>query len=166
MSHHDAPFGPVTPWPVWALGGLMLATLAVVAWQRWEHVNAPRAEAAVTDVLWQRSLRFEDRPNGDIAVIDPTAGPQGAEIHRFQGEQGFARGTLRALARARAQSGLGPQQPFVLTAHRDGRLVLSDPATGQRISLESFGPTNLAVFAVLRDARPVGSTDPVSGASR
>ncbi|MBC7781542.1 MAG: photosynthetic complex assembly protein PuhC, partial [Proteobacteria bacterium] len=36
-----------------------------------------------------------------------------------------------------------------LIGRADGRLTLADPATGQRIDLESFGPTNAAVFARL-----------------
>ena len=39
--------------------------------------------------------------------------------------------------------------------HTDGRLVLLDPVTGDRINLESFGPTNAAVFARLRQATPI-----------
>jgi len=31
-------------------------------------------------------------------------------------------------------------------------MTLSDPSTGTRIPIESFGPSNVAVFAPLRDA--------------
>jgi hypothetical protein len=44
---------------------------------------------------------------------------------------------------------IGPQPPFELAARADGRLTLTDPATGARIDLESFGPTNAGVFARL-----------------
>ena len=37
----------------------------------------------------------------------------------------------------------------MLTARADGRLTLVDPATSERVDLESFGPTNAAVFAQL-----------------
>ena len=147
--HHDAPFGTTTPWPIYALGALLLATLAVVAWERYQHVNAPApVEVAAS---WERSLRFHDTPNGDIAVIDATTDQV---VARYQGEHGFLRGSLRALTRERALRNLGPAQPFQLIGHVDGRLTLRDPATGQRIALESFGPTNAAVYARLRDARP------------
>jgi len=39
--------------------------------------------------------------------------------------------------------------PFELSAYVDGKLVLRDPATGERIHLESFGAGNAAVFAQL-----------------
>lgn len=162
--HHDAPFGTVTPWPIYALGALLLTTLAVVAWERIGHMNAadrPSVQAPVQDVVWQRHLRFADTPAGDIAVTDTTTGQT---VATFAGQQGFLRGSLRALARSRQRAGQGPEQPFVLTGHTDGRLVLLDPVTGDRINLESFGPTNAAVFAQLRPSTLSASTPtPTSG---
>jgi hypothetical protein len=35
----------------------------------------------------------------------------------------------------------------VLSLHADGRLLITDPHTGQRIDLASFGHDNAAVFA-------------------
>jgi putative photosynthetic complex assembly protein len=62
---------------------------------------------------------------------------------------------LRAMARERRKQGLGAEPAFELIARADGRLTLSDPATGERVDLESFGPTNAGVFARLLDAQPV-----------
>ena len=148
MNAHTVTPGPATrslPWPVWAMLGLALLTLAVVGWQR----LAGGAPAEVVDVAWQRALHFEDRPNGDVAVVDAQ---DRREVARFSGEQGFLRGALRTLARERLRRGMGPSEPFILTGHANGRMTLSDPTTGTRIALESFGPSNLAVFAPLRDA--------------
>lgn len=147
-THSDSPLGHGTPWPIWAIGGLLALTLAVVAWQ--SQIGGGPVKEEVPSVQWQRSLRFEDRPNGDIAVLDATTQ---REVAHFQGEQGFLRGSLRALARERQRNGLGPQAPFELTGHVDGRITLRDTATGQRIALESFGPTNSAVFSQLQWAR-------------
>ncbi|MFN5254812.1 MAG: photosynthetic complex assembly protein PuhC, partial [Limnohabitans sp.] len=71
-------------------------------------------------------------------------------VARFSGEQGFLRSTLRALARERQREKISAEAPFLLIGRTDGRLTLLDPATGQRIDLESFGPSNAAVFAGLR----------------
>jgi hypothetical protein len=49
--------------------------------------------------------------------------------------------------RERKLRGLASDAPLQLISRADGRLTLSDPATGSRIDLESFGSTNAAVFA-------------------
>ncbi len=103
--------------------------------------NADNAE-----VRQLRVLRFDDATDGSVAVIDVGTGEL---VKRFEGEQGFLRGTLRAMARERRLNGLGAGQPFELILLRDGRLTLRDPATGMRIALESFGATNTGVFARL-----------------
>jgi putative photosynthetic complex assembly protein len=104
-------------------------------------VRAPDAEAVVV-----RDLRFEDTAEGGVAVIDARSGQV---VQSFAGEHGFLRGALRAMARERRARGLGPEHPFQLIGRADGRLTLVDTATGTRIDLESFGPTNAGVFARL-----------------
>ena len=75
----------------------------------------------------ERPLRFEDRANGAVAVIDPRTGEK---VAAFEGEQGFVRGALRALARHRKARGIGSEEPFELQVKPDGALTLLDPATG------------------------------------
>ena len=93
-------------------------------------------------------LRFEDRPDGSIAIIDYKTGKQ---IDAVQGEAGFVRGTLRGLAQERKRRGLDSGPPFELIYRADGRLTLSDTATGRMVDLESFGPTNAGSFYRLLD---------------
>ncbi len=97
-------------------------------------------------------LRFEDRPDGSIAVIDYKSGKQ---IEAVQGEAGFVRGTLRGLAQERKRRGLDSGPPFELIYRTDGRLTLSDTATGRLVDLESFGPTNAGTFFRLFNASNV-----------
>jgi len=126
-----------------AIGLLLVVTLGGVAAVRMSGVELrePDAEAVMT-----RTLRFEDAPDGSVAVIDAGTGQV---IESIAGEQGFLRGALRAMARERRQHGLGAEQPFELIGRSDGRLTLQDSATGARIDLEAFGPTNASVFARL-----------------
>ncbi len=148
-THQPSPLGTVTPWPIWALGIFLLVVLAGVTLQmKVFGVAPPEPHEAVQ---WERQLSFVGQSNGDIAVLD-VATKQ--EVARFQGEQGFLRGSLRALNRERKRSGMNPDLPFQLTGHVDGRITLLDTATGQRLSLESFGPTNSAVFSQLQWAKP------------
>jgi putative photosynthetic complex assembly protein len=154
-AQYSAPLGTGTPWPIWVIGAVLATTLTVVAWQR--HNSGGVIAQDMPAVAWKQTLRFEDRPNGDVAAIDAASG---REVARFQGEQGFVRGSLRALARERAARKLGPEAPFELVGHVDGRVTLRDTATGERINLESFGPTNAAVFSQLRWAQPTQGVKP------
>lgn len=126
-----------------AVIALLAAVLLGTAGWRASGLSARAPDAAATAV---RELRFEDRADGSVAVIDHR---RGTEIERVRGEAGFLRGSLRALARERQRSGFGAERPFELSARADGRLTLSDPTTGARVDLESFGPTNAAVYARL-----------------
>jgi len=135
----------------WIFVGFLASVFLVVAVLRGQGMEIPQDQGPVS---WQRTLRFEDRPNGDVAVME---GLSSVEITRFVGEQGFVRGILRTLSRERMRRGIGSGPTFELIGHTDGRLTLLDPATGQRINLESFGPTNMASFAQLQPA-PTSST--------
>jgi putative photosynthetic complex assembly protein len=128
----------------WIFVGFLSSVFLVVALLRGQGMEIPQEDSPMR---WQRTLRFEDRPNGDVAVMDGTST---VEITRYVGEQGFVRGILRTLSRERMRRGIGSGPVFELIGHTDGRLTLLDPATGQRINLESFGPTNMASFAMLR----------------
>lgn len=139
--------------PMAWIGVMLLAMLVAVGLARWSGLDPRTPDAAVQ---WQRDLQFRDLPNGDIAVVDHRTGQP---VAQFSGEQGFLRSTLRALARERQRERLGQEAPFWLIGRTDGRLTLQDPSTGQRIDLESFGPSNAAVFASLRLA---GTDVPVS----
>ena len=137
---------PLPSGGVQLIAAMLLVTVGSVAAVRWSGVDIRSPDAPATAV---RELRFEDRPDGSVAVIDARNGQQ---VHRYVGENGFVRGTLRGMARERQRAGLGPQQPFELIGRADGRLTLKDPATGRLVDLESFGPTNAAAFAQLMTA--------------
>jgi putative photosynthetic complex assembly protein len=128
----------------WIFVGFLSSVFLVVALLRGQGMEIPQDQSPIN---WQRTLRFEDRPNGDVAVMD---GKSTVEITRYVGEQGFVRGILRTLSRERMRRGIGSGPTFELIGHTDGRLTLLDPATGHRINLESFGPTNMASFAMLQ----------------
>ena len=125
------------------IGALVLAALLGTAAVRLSGVAISEPDA---QPVASRALRFEDGADGSVVVID---GVSGQTVATITGEQGFLRGTLRALARERKRIGAGSQTPFELVLRNDARLTLMDPVTQQRIDLESFGPTNAGVFARL-----------------
>lgn len=132
-------------------GAMIAAVVVLVAFVRLTGIGF--AEVPVSPVVEERDLRFLDRSDGSIDVVDASSD---ALVRKIEpGSNGFLRGTMRGLARERRRSGIGDDVPFRLVAHADGRMTLADPATGRKVDLGSFGPTNAAVFAELmrRDAR-------------
>jgi putative photosynthetic complex assembly protein len=129
-----------------AAGALLALTILGAGAARLLHYNAsPLPAAQAVTVL---HLVFRDRADGAVEVLD--ADRDGAMRHVFEpGTQGFVRGVLRGMARARRAAGVGAAPPFTLTRWSDGRMTLQDPETGQRISLEVFGPANSLPFAEL-----------------
>ena len=150
MSARPAPCPPTIPRAALvAMATAIVIALGSAAAVRLSGVDIREPDAAA---VASRMLRFDDLPDGRIAVIDAVSG---ARVDTVEGESGFVRGTLRGLARERKRQGLGPERPFELIGRADGRLTLLDPATGRIVDLESFGPTNAGVFA-----RMLGSASP------
>jgi putative photosynthetic complex assembly protein len=140
------------PRAVGALLVVLLASLAVLRLGGFEPAVEPGA------VLRERALRFADESDGAVRVIDHASG---RTLALMRGEQGFLRGVLRGLARDRRQHGIGAGLPYLLSLRDDGRLLITDPATGQRIDLASFGPDNAAVFVRwLPPNEPTGAPTP------
>lgn len=143
--------------PLFALGGLVIASVLAVSLVRFTGVGAVHvADAAAVEV---REFRFEDRPDGSIAVLD-ASGRQLIDTVA-PGTNGFLRGTMRGLARERKRQGVSPELPFRMIGRADGKLTLEDPGTGRRVDLGSFGPTNAAAFGQIMashdGARPTTS---------
>jgi putative photosynthetic complex assembly protein len=130
---------------------LLLAGVAALRLAGWNPATPPGRP-------WpSASLRFADTADGGVAVTDPVTGAGVAVLH---GEQGFLRGVLRGLARERRQHGIPAERPYVLSLHRDGRLLIRDEATGQHIDLASFGPDNAAVFRRWLPSSPLPGANP------
>ena len=147
MSHvytgrsRPAPGADTFPrWVLFCAGGILALSLISVGLVRLTGNGPDQLAAAATA---QRSLVFLDSQDGGVRVEDGATGQMLTVLH---GEQGFVRGALRALSRERYARGIGSSQPFDLIARVDGRLTLLDPATGQPVDLESFGPTNAGQF--------------------
>ena len=140
------PFGdrPFPRAPLLGAAGLILLALVLAAGGRLVGTG----EAAIGErASIVRDLRFADRSDGGIDVID-------AALDRpldvvMPGSNGFLRATLRGLARERKRHEGGPEIPFRLTAWSNGRLTLADPATDRTVDLAAFGPTNAEVFGRL-----------------
>jgi putative photosynthetic complex assembly protein len=129
--------------------GVIALSLGLAAAAGVERARAPAVPAPVE--LAARDVRFEDRADGAIVVIDAADGREVSVVPPRT--NGFIRGVLRGFARNRKLESLGRGGSFRLSRRADGRLSLSDPQTGRRVDLGSFGPTNEAAFAQLLAAR-------------
>jgi putative photosynthetic complex assembly protein len=139
------------PFPRGALLGaaaLIGATLLAVTAARISDIGTTSLPAA--DAVASRTLHFEGRADGAVVALDADKNTT-VQVYA-PGTNGFVRGVLRGLARERRLNDVGAQPPFQLTRWSDGRLSLDDPATGRRIDLVAFGPTNAGAFAQLLTA--------------
>lgn len=137
-----------------AVAGVILLSLIAAGTARLTGIGVtpPPVVAAVDS----RELRFEDRSDGAVTVLEE---PGGQVIDVLApGTNGFVRGVLRGLARERRQHKIGAASPFRLVRWDDGRMTLEDLATGRQIGLEAFGPTNFAAFARLLQAGRVAQS--------
>lgn len=92
-----------------------------------------------------RMLTFLDEADGSISVRDADSGKHVARV--APGTNGFLRGALRGMARARKRDGGTMATPFILQRWPNGHLTLEDPVNGIRIDFFAFGPTNARVFS-------------------
>ena len=65
---------------------------------------------------------------------------------------GFVTVVASGLDRARTVARVGQDVPVTLARHENGRLTLTDPATGWTVELTAFGSDNEAAFAALLPA--------------
>lgn len=139
-THHQEAFPRAT---LWAATGLVVVTLFGAAFAHFtDHGRSAMTAAAAVEV---RDLRFEDRPEGTIAIFRD--GERQLADVVGAGGNGFVRGVLRGLARERVRQHGQTSTPFRLTRWADGRLSVSDPVTGRSVDVGAFGPANYGAFA-------------------
>mgnify|MGYP005840640421 CR=1 FL=1 len=129
---------------LYAATAMVVLSIVLAATARLTGIG--RTEFAAVPAVESRELLFEDRADGAVTIYAADRSLIGVLP---PGSDGFIRGVLRGLARDRKLHQKGADQPFRLTRWADGRLSIDDPATGRRIDLGAFGPTNAQAFARL-----------------
>ena len=138
------PASPIPPQALIAAGLLIGAALLYAGFGRQAGLGQapPSGASAVRSV----ELRFHDAQDGGVVISDQ----HGREVERLAPQtNGFIRGVVRSLVRARRQDRVEADPPFRLTQWSDHRLTLEDPATGQSIDISGFGKDNRGAFARL-----------------
>jgi putative photosynthetic complex assembly protein len=146
--HHEQKI----PMGVLVGAGVMIVFSMVLAGTSRAGLQAELAQQAAAPTLVQRMLRFEDRKDGAIVVVDHDSG----ETVRVIEPQGgtFIRGIMRSMFRIRKLESLPHESPFRLAREQDGRLTITDPLTARRVDLEAFGSDNAPTFAILLKSQP------------
>jgi putative photosynthetic complex assembly protein len=126
--------------------------LVMIATALWLAVSATRFGQGRFDepdgkAVASRSLVFTDAPDGGITVTDGNSQQVVTEVAPNTNQ--FLRGAIRGLARSRRAVNASPKAAFILTQYEDGRLMLDDPITGERVAVSSFGPTQIESFRAL-----------------
>lgn len=141
MSHHHhrqkIPRGVLV-----ATAVMMLLSIGLAAGARRVYLASPPPQAAPAQE--SIDITFADRPDGSIAVHEASSGREVSLVPPRS--NGFIRGVLRGMFRTRKLEAVARGERFHLAREADGRLTLTDPQTGRHIQLNSFGPTNAAVF--------------------
>ena len=143
---HSFPRGPLIG--AAALVGVAMLSASLARLSGIGATQLPPAAAVMS-----RDLRFEDRADGAVTIY---AARTATVVDVLPpGSNGFVRGVLRGLARARKREHLGADIPVRLTRWSDGHLSVEDPSTGEAITLEAFGMTNAGAFARLLNLQEV-----------
>ena len=149
---HDQAHTPERPVPrlvLRAILGLLIFTVVAITAGRMTETGLMLSETGT--MAEQRPLVFEHARDGSITVRDHDTGRMVALLP--PDEDGFIRGVLRALERGRAVNRVEGEAVFLITRWEDGRVSLSDPATGERFDLNSFGIDNLNAVVRLLPSR-------------
>ncbi len=127
------------------LGAFALIMFALIAVSVARLTGIGTVHADHARAVQSTSLRFEDRPDGGIAVIAPDSGVVLGVI--APGTDGFIRTVLRSLAFDRQRYNIGSGPAFTLNKWSDRHATLDDPTTGRSIDLVAFGKTNMQAFS-------------------
>jgi len=139
--------------PLLGAAGLVFSALLLTALVRLTGTSASVDLPASSTAVRELALFFDDTADGRVLIRDARTERVVATL--LPGEGGFVRSTMRGLVRERRRRGLGPEAPFVLSARSDGRIVLTDPATGRLLDLGAYGPDNARAFVRFLDG-PAG----------
>ncbi|WP_425083078.1 photosynthetic complex assembly protein PuhC [Ruegeria profundi] len=131
-----------------AMGLLVCAVLAIVTYARIADVPLSATPPAAEITHERAMILISDGVSGAVSVLSP----EGAVIARLDATQGgFVAGVARVIDRNRAQADLPAHTPVIVTRRANGRLDITDPATGWSADLMGFGADNASRFARLLD---------------
>lgn len=138
-----------------ALLALVLATLAIATYARLTDrplVSTP----PVAPVVAEASLILDGNAASGAATVYLADGTPLVELSPEEG--GFVAGVHRVIIRERTKHRVALDGPITLQAFENGRMAITDPATGWSADLMGFGADNATAFARLLAQAQGGNT--------
>ncbi|MDJ0614925.1 MAG: photosynthetic complex assembly protein PuhC [Rhizobiaceae bacterium] len=124
-----------------ALAVVILALLLVIG----SVISDGPVAKNLGESIEERSLYILDEQNGELAVYDARTKQS---LGRFlRGEGAFVRISMRSLVRMRRLKEIDLNLPFKLVKSENGDLRITDPASGEDIRVNAFGPIAIESFA-------------------
>lgn len=125
---------------------LLAAIMTLVIFARLTErppISTPPAAAVIAEAQIQL---ISNGGSGAVTVL-ASNGDTIADLTPEEG--GFIAGVHRAILRERAKNRAAENAPLLLQAFENGRMAITDPATGWRADLMGFGAQNARAFARL-----------------
>jgi putative photosynthetic complex assembly protein len=122
---------------------LVLASLLLVSWAVLTG-RTPTGQPKASPVTAERELIIRTGGAKAVTLFDA----DGTFLTHLE-HGGFVTVIGNGLDRARTVARVSGDAPVVLARHQNGRLSLTDPATGWSVELTAFGSDNEAAFAAL-----------------
>jgi putative photosynthetic complex assembly protein len=122
---------------------LVIASLTLTSWAVWMGVP-PTGQPKASPVTQERQLVIRTGGAKAVTLYDAS----GAFLAHLD-HGGFVTVVGSGLDRARTIHHVGQDVPVTLARHQNGRLTLTDPATGWSVELTAFGSDNEAAFQAL-----------------
>jgi putative photosynthetic complex assembly protein len=122
---------------------LVIASLALTSWAVWTG-RTPTGQPKESPVTQERQLVIKTGGAKAVTLYDAN----GTFLTHLD-HGGFVTVIGSGLDRARIVHRVGQDEPVTLARHANGRLTITDPATGWSVELTAFGSDNEAAFAAL-----------------
>ena len=122
---------------------LVVASLLLVSWAVLTG-RTPTGQPKDSPVTAERQMIIKTGSAKAVTLYDA----DGTFLTHLE-HGGFVTVIGSGLDRARTVARVGQDAPVTLARHENGRLTLTDPATGWSVELTAFGSDNEAAFAAL-----------------
>jgi putative photosynthetic complex assembly protein len=126
--------------------GLVLIAAALTVFARFTGIGVYKLPDS--PIVQSMELIMHGRPDGAVEVRNAATGNL-VQTYSLKEGGGFFLTILKGMEFERNLQKIALDINYTLARHQDGRLILHDPATGRRQTVDTFGTVNTAVFANL-----------------